>query len=149
MKEKIKSQRSLKRRQKSAPVTGVVKDADTVMVDTALIDILHQDSIKAKRKTEKEALTTVAGEKPGISEILQQYDAQVNSEDDGGASSSENAETREGQSKESIVAFKSAQKQLDQEIRKQQQLKEQMKVSNAKQVNYFVLVPITAHSKYS
>ena len=139
LKDRLQSQ--IKGRQKvrrtSAAALGLSqKNADINMAQVALLAVMQKDAAEAKMQFDKESILAVAGNKDGINDVLLQYESDSwknemeisQSNDDGG-------KTAGALSKEEIIALKMAQQRLESEIRHEEDLKEQLKLSSTKQVS--------------
>ena len=117
--------------------------ADGSMVQVALLAVMQKDALQSKKAFDKETLLAIASDKDGIRDLVHQYDS-----DDwkqGGLGDTqldvERGETEQdvAQSKEEMVALKMAKQRLEIEVKQEEHLSEQLKLSSLKQVYHYDL----------
>ena len=139
LKDRLQSQ--MKGRQKvrrtSAAALGLSQEnADISMAQVALLAVMQKDAAEAKMQFDKESILAVAGNKDGINDVLLQYESDSwKNEMEVSQSNDDEGKTAGALSKEEIIALKMAQQRLESEIRHEEDLKEQLKLSSTKQVS--------------
>lgn len=139
LKDRLQSQ--MKGRQKvrrtSAAALGLSQEnADINMAQVALLAVMQKDAAEAKMQFDKESILAVAGNKDGINDVLLQYESDSwKNEMEVSQSNDDEGKTAGALSKEEIIALKMAQQRLESEIRHEEDLKEQLKLSSTKQVS--------------
>lgn len=139
LKDRLQSQ--IKGRQKvrrtSAAALGLSQEnADINMAQVALLAVMQKDAAEAKMQFDKESILAVAGNKDGINDVLLQYESDSwKNEMEVSQSNDDEGKTAGALSKEEIIALKMAQQRLESEIRHEEDLKEQLKLSSTKQVS--------------
>ena len=89
-------------------------------------ELANKEGLKVKKDLGREALINLGGNKQKFMEVLEEYDREVNIEED---------RDMTVERREAIAAMKVAQWRLRLEIKKDQQQKEQLKISQSKQVD--------------
>ena len=141
LKDRLQSQ--MKGRQKvrrtSAAALGLSQEnADINMAQVALLAVMQKDAAEAKMQFDKESILAVAGNKDGINDVLLQYESDSwKNEMEVSQSNDDEGKTAGALSKEEIIALKMAQQRLESEIRHEEDLKEQLKLSSTKQVSVY------------
>lgn len=139
LKDRLQSQ--MKGRQKvrrtSTGALGLTQEkADMSMAQVALLAVMQKDTTETKKQFDKESILAVAGNKEGINDIIHQYETDGwKYEVENSHSKDDEGKTADVSSKEEIIALKMAQQRLESEIRHEEDLKEQLKLSSMKQVN--------------
>ena len=141
LKDRLQSQ--MKERQKFRKTsTAALGTADNSMVQVAILAVMQKDTNETKKQFDKESLLAVVGNKDGIDDVIHQYetDGWKVHEVENDHFQDEEGKTEDVQSKEAIIALKMAQQRLETEIRHEQDLNEQLKVSSIKQVHLCMCV---------
>ncbi len=97
--------------------------ANNALVEVTMAAIAQKEELKIKKDFGREALINVGGDREDIVEVLGEYDRQ-----------GLEGETEMSPDKEAMVAMKAAQWRLKLEIKKEQNQREQLRLSQSKQV---------------
>ena len=138
LKDRLQSQmkgRQKARRTSTATLALAQEKADSSIAQIALLAVMQKDATETKKQFDKESILTIAGSKDGINDVIYQYETDNWKHEEGDIQSKDDEEkTADISSKEEIIALKIAQQRLESEIRHEEDLKEQLKLSSIKQV---------------
>ena len=102
---------------------------------------MQKDALNSKMEFDKETMLAAAGNTEGIHEVIQEYitDAWRSGDENGQVGADSNETDGDTQSKEEILAMKIAKRDLENDLKQEQYLNEQLKVSSLKQVPAAIL----------
>ena len=121
MKSKLRS-RMKERSKRTAPSA----QAHSVMVEAALLEALDADALSDKVNVEKSILVSVGQGNESVPAMLEEYDAE--------GMEAACAEQSGAGDRQASAVLKVAQKRLEEEVRREEEIQEQLKLSSLKEV---------------
>ena len=121
MKSKLRS-RMKERSKRTAPSA----QAHSVMVEAALLEALDADALSDKVNVEKSILVSVGQGHESVPAMLEEYDAE--------GMEAACAEQSGAGDRQASAVLKVAQKRLEEEVRREEEIQEQLKLSSLKEV---------------
>lgn len=129
MKERQKIRRT------SAATLGLTQEkADYSMAEVALLAVMQRDATETKKQFDRESILAFAGSKDGINDVIHQYEIDNWKHEEMDSHSKDEGKAADMSDKDEMIALKMAQQRLETEIRYEEDLKEQLKLSSIKQV---------------
>ncbi len=108
---------------KSQSAGSLQRRANNRLIEVTMAAVVQKEELKIKKNFGREALINAGGDRPEIVKVLGEYDGEGLAE-----------ETEMNTDKDAVVAMKAATWRLQLEIKKEKQQKEQLRLSQSKQV---------------
>ena len=126
------------KRASTAPPKLKSENADFSLAEVALLAVMQKDALNSKVEFDKETMLAAAGSTEGVYEVIEEYVTDAwKIGDEGGQAGTVGRSEIDGdtQTKEEILAMKIAKRNLENDLKQEQYLNEQLKVSSLKRVH--------------